>query len=303
MAQNTPPPMPQGPPHAMAAAHMTAPQQMQQFPPPAQQAPHPPVPAAQLGGQVGGGNAGFGRVLLSEWTKIRTVRSTMWTLAVIVLLIVGLGILLAGTVNPKPKDDYVSIALIGVIIAQLAAATLGVLTISAEYTTGMIRTTLTAYPRRIQVLAAKGVVFAGLMFVVGLVTIGLTAVLGRAMLTSRIGEPEIGAHLLRSVLGGSLYLAVIGLFGLGLGVLIRHSAGAITALMGAILLPMIIGPFLPHSVGSKVMEYSPMFALARLIGESDKGSGPGPWPSLLLIACYAAIALIAGGIRLRSRDV
>lgn len=308
MAQNTPPPMPQNQPHAQP--HMTAPPQQAlqqpgaQFAPPAQQAPYPPVQQVQLGGQIGGGNAGFGRVLLSEWTKIRTVRSTMWTLVVMVLLILGLGVLLAGTVHPDTDDDYVSVALIGVIIAQLAAATLGVLTISAEYTTGMIRTTLTAYPRRLQVLVAKGVVFAGLMFGVGLVTMGLTAVLGKSILTSRIGESSADVDLFRSVVGGSLYLAVIGLFGLGLGVLLRHSAGAITALMGAILLPMIIGPFLPHSVGEKVMEYSPMFALGKLIGGGgDDSTGPGPWPSLLLIAVYAAIALIAGGIRLRSRDV
>ncbi|WP_143657907.1 ABC transporter permease [Embleya scabrispora] len=227
----------------------------------------------------------------------------MWTLAVIVLLILGLGVLLAATVNPKRDDDYVSIALIGVIIAQLAAGTLGVLTISAEYTTGMIRTTLTAYPRRIQVLVAKGLVFAGLMFAVGLVTMGLTAVIGKSMLTSRIGDSSADVDLFRSVVGSSLYLAVIGLFGLGFGVLLRHSAGAITALMGFILLPMIIGPFLPHSVGEKVMQYSPMFALGKLIGGGDGDGGPGPWPSLLLIAVYAAIALIAGGIRLRSRDV
>ncbi|WP_406298496.1 ABC transporter permease [Embleya sp. NBC_00888] len=314
MAQNTPPPMPQGQPHVMPQAQMAAPQQTQQFPPPGQQAqqqfpapghqaPYPPVGQSQVGGQVGGGNAGFGRVLLSEWTKIRTVRSTMWTLVVMVLLILGLGVLLAGTVSPDADDDYVSIALIGVIVAQLAAATLGVLTISAEYTTGMIRTTLTAYPRRLQVLVAKGVVFAGLMFVVGVITMGVTAVLGKAMLTSRIGDSTAEVDLFRSVVGGSLYLAVIGLFGLGLGVLLRHSAGAITALMGAILLPMIIGPFLPHSVGEKVMEYSPMFALGKLIGGGGDNGGPGPWPSLLLIAAYAALALIAGGVRMRSRDV
>jgi ABC-type transport system involved in multi-copper enzyme maturation permease subunit len=267
------------------------------------QAPYPPVQQMQTAGQVGGGSAGFGRVLLSEWTKIRTVRSTMWTLIVMVVLILGLGVLLAGTISPETDDDYVAVALIGVIIAQLAAATLGVLTISAEYTTGMIRTTLTAYPHRLQVLAAKGVVFAGLMFVVGLITTALTAVLGKAMLTSRIGDSSADVDLFRSVVGSSLYLAVIGLFGLGLGVLLRHSAGAITALLGAILLPMIIGPFLPTSVGDKVMQYSPMFALGKLIGGSDGEGGPGPWPSLLLIAVYAAVVLIAGATRLRSRDV
>ncbi|WP_406282617.1 ABC transporter permease [Embleya sp. NBC_00896] len=291
----------------MTQPNMTQPQmaqqQQQHFPPPGQQAPYPPVQQVQLGGQVGGTNAGFGRVLLSEWTKIRTVRSTMWTLIVMIAFILGLGLLLASTVSPAVEDDYVSISLIGVIIAQLAAATLGVLTISAEYTTGMIRTTLTAYPRRLQVLAAKGLVFAGLMFVVGLVTMAVTALLGKAMLTSRIGESTAEFDLFRSLVGGSLYLAVIGLFGLGLGVLLRHSAGAITALLGVILLPMIIGPFLPASVGEKVMEYSPMFALGKLIGGGGDDGGPGPWPSLLLIAAYAAVALIAGGIRLRSRDV
>jgi ABC-2 type transport system permease protein len=305
MAQNTPPPMPQGAPH-MQQQQPPYPQQHQQQgqfqPPPGQQASYPPVQHVHPGGQLGGGNAGFGRVLLSEWTKIRTVRSTMWTLIVMVVLILGMALLLGATVNPPADEDYIAISLIGVMIAQIAAATLGVLAISAEYTTGMIRTTLTAYPRRIQVLVAKALVFAAMMFVVGLVTNTLSAVLGEAMLTSRIGDSTADTDFFRSVVGSSLYLAVIGLFGLGLGALLRHSAGAITALLGAILLPMIIGPLLP-SGGDKVMEYSPMFALLKLIGGGDGEDGLGPWPSLLLIACYAAAALIAGGVRLRSRDV
>lgn len=332
MAQSTPPPRPAGAPDPTAMAQPQTPppgappqQYAQQgppqhmgpplqgrggpvqpgwFPPPGQHAPagYPPVGHMQ-GGQVGGGGAGFGRVLLSEWTKIRTVRSTMWTLIVMAALIMGMALLLGGTVHVEPGDDYISISLIGVVMAQIAAATLGVLSISAEYTTGMIRTTLTAYPRRLQVLAAKAVVFAGLMFVVGLVTIMLAALLGEAMLTSRFGDAQyVDKDIFRSVVGSSLFLAVIGLLGLGLGALIRHSAGAITALLGAILLPMIIGPIVGGKVGDTIMEYSPMFALLRLIGGEEDG-GFGPWTSLLLVAGYAAVALFAGATRLRSRDV
>ncbi|MFE2867894.1 ABC transporter permease subunit [Embleya sp. NPDC059259] len=242
-------------------------------------------------------------MLLSEWTKIRTVRSTVWTLLVMDVLILGLGVLLGGVADPKVKDDYVSISLIGVMIAQIAAATLGVLTIAAEYTTGMIRTTLTAHPRRVRVLVAKGLVFAGLILVVALVANTLAAVIGDAMLTSRIGDSAAkDSDFFRSVVGSSLYLAVIGLFGLGLGTLLRHSAGAITALLGIILLPMIIGPMLP-SGGDKLMQYSPMFALIKLIDGGGDTGGPSPWGSLLLIAVYAGIALIAGGVRLKTRDV
>ncbi|MFI1583660.1 ABC transporter permease subunit [Embleya sp. NPDC020630] len=231
------------------------------------------------------------------------MRSTVWTLLVVVVLILGLGVLFGAVAKPKAQDDYISISLIGVMIAQIAAATLGVLTISAEYTTGMIRTTLTAYPRRIQVLVAKGLVFAGLIFVVGLVATTSSALIGDAMLTSRFGDSVAqDSDFFRSVVGSSLYLAVIGLFGLGFGALLRHSAGAITALLGVILLPMIIGPMLP-SGGDKVMEYSPMFALIKLIDGGGDTGGPGPWPSLLLIAGYAGIALIAGGARLTTRDV
>jgi ABC-type transport system involved in multi-copper enzyme maturation permease subunit len=294
--------MPQGTPHLTHEQRQPMPQQQQFRQHPGQQGPYPPIQQVQPNGQLGGGNAGFGRVLLSEWTKIRTVRSTMWTLLVMVVLILGMGVLLGGVANPHVDDDYFSISLIGVTIAQIAAATLGVLTISAEYTTGMIRTTLTAYPRRIQVLVAKGVVFAGLMFVVGLVATTLSAVIGDAMLTSRIGDSVADTDFFRSVVGSSLYLAVIGLFGLGLGALLRHSAGAITALLGIILLPMIIGPMLP-SGGDKLMEYSPMFALIKLIDGGGDAGGPGPWPSLLLIAVYAGVALIAGGVRLTNRDV
>jgi len=296
-AQQGPPPQGQMPPGQFPPQGPP-----QGFPPHGQQAPYPPVGHVPAG-HLGGGSAGFGRVVLSEWTKIRTVRSTMWTLIVMAGLILGMALLLGGTVHLDAGDDYIAVSLIGVVMAQIAAATLGVLSISAEYTTGMIRTTLTAYPRRLQVFAAKALVFAGLMFVVGLVTISLASVLGNAMLTSRFGDSEADTDIFRSVLGSSLFLAVIGLLGLGLGALIRHSAGAITALLGAILLPMIIGPIVGTSVGEKIMEYSPMFALLRLIGGTEGEDGLGAWPSLLLVAGYAAIALIAGATRLQTRDV
>jgi ABC-type transport system involved in multi-copper enzyme maturation permease subunit len=280
-------------------------QQFQQNPQPQfpQQAPNDFAPPQ--GPAHGGG--GFGQILLSEWTKIRTVRSTIWTLAVMVILIVGLALIIGATAGRLDDNDpNLGISLFGMLLAQIAAATLGVLTISAEYTTGMIRTTLTAAPNRLTVLTAKAVVFAGLMFVIGLVASLLAYAVGGALLSG--GQDPTNGELVKALIGGPLYLAVLGLLGLGLGVLLRHSAGAIAAVLGIILLPVIIGPIILNTVsegiGEGIVQYSPMNALTLLVLE-DGGDDAliTAWPSLILVACYALVALVAGAWRLKSRDV
>jgi hypothetical protein len=252
------------------------------------------------------GSLHFTRMLQSEWTKIRTVRSTMWSLIVMVVLIVGMAALLGGTVNGQDNepDPSVSISLIGVMIAQIAAASLGVLTISAEYTTGMIRSTLTAYPRRVTVLAAKAVVFAVIMFVVGLIASYLAYLIGDSMLTRDVVRDSTDSEVMRGVLGSATYLALIGLFSLGVGTMLRHSAGAITTVLGIMLVPSIFGGFIPGKFGDWVQDYSPMNLLINMVfpaGEVE--SSLDPWPGMIVMGCYAAAALIGGASLLKARDV
>ncbi|HSA51466.1 MAG TPA: ABC transporter permease [Yinghuangia sp.] len=272
----------------------------------AQYAPAGHPQAAGQFQQPPNGGLHFTRMLQSEWTKIRTVRSTAWSLVVMVVLILGMAALLGATVSgtDDEPDPSVSLSLIGVMIAQIAAATLGVLTISAEYTTGMIRSTLTAYPRRLTVLAAKSVVFAVLMFVVGLVACYLAYLIGDAMLTRDMVVDSEGKDIFKGVVGCATYLSLLGLFALGVGTILRHSAGAITTVLGVMLLPWIIGAFIPAKAGEWIIEFSPMGLLAAMIAPSGELDSPlGPWSGMLLMAGYAAAALIGAAALLKARDV
>lgn len=311
MATPTPPPAPPGSaaPNGHGAPYGQAPGYGQQ--PYAQ--PYPPqpgMPGAQPArpaqfGAAGPAHPHFGRILLSEWTKIRTVRSTTWTLLVMVAIIIGMAAIVGGSANPSTDPDTtVTLSLIGVMIAQIAAASLGVLTISAEYTTGMIRSTLTAYPRRVSVLAAKAVVFAAIMFVVGLVSCFLAYLLGDAMMASDVAREPTNSDIVRGIVGSAVYLALIGLFSLGIGTMLRHSAGAITTVLGLILLPSMFGGFVPGKLGEAITHYNPMNLLLKMIaGAGDVGGKLEPWPGMLLMAVYAGAALVGGAILLRSRDV
>lgn len=271
-------------------------------------AAYPPGAQAQAQFQQPPTNGGlhFSRMLQSEWTKIRTVRSTAWSLVVMVVLIIGMAALLGATVNGTDDnpDPSVSLSLIGVMIAQIAAASLGVLTISAEYTTGMIRSTLTAYPRRVTVLAAKAVVFAVLMFVVGLVACYLAYLIGDATLTRDVVVDSEGKDVVKGVVGSATYLALLGLFSLGIGTMLRHSAGAITTVLGIMLVPSIFGGFIPGKAGDWIVDYSPMSLLINMVAPSGEvDSALGPWPGMVLMAGYAAAALIGAASLLKARDV
>ncbi|MGA4542706.1 hypothetical protein ACPA54_22185 [Uniformispora flossi] len=315
MATPTPPPAPpgsaapngHGAPYGHQAPSYGQQPYAQPYPPqagmPGAQPAHPVQPAQF--GVPGPAHPHFGRILLSEWTKIRTVRSTTWTLLVMAAIIIGMAAIVGGSANPNTDPDTtVTLSLIGVMIAQIAAASLGVLTISAEYTTGMIRSTLTAYPRRVSVLAAKAVVFAAIMFVVGLVSCTLAFLLGDAMMASDVAREPTNSDIVRGLVGSAVYLALIGLFSLGIGTMLRHSAGAITTVLGLILLPSMFGGFVPGKLGEAISHYNPMNLLLKMIaGAGDVGGKLEPWPGMLLMAAYAGAALLGGAVLLRSRDV
>ncbi|WP_052069407.1 ABC transporter permease subunit [Streptacidiphilus albus] len=244
--------------------------------------------------------ARLGNALASEWTKIRTVQSTMWTLVSMFGLILGIGLMAdAYAAGQMESSGYLALGLGGFIVGQIPVVTLGVLAVTSEYGTGMIRTTLTAYPRRAELLTAKAVVFFGLAFVLGTAAVGLQVLFSSAILDGHNQAPDGGAVLL-AVLGGGLYLALIGLFSLAVGTLLRHSAGAIAVMLGLLLLPFILALFLPDGAGVNLLTFSPINMSAALFGE---GSGNlGGWGLLGVLAAGTAAVLGGAYAALLHRD-
>jgi ABC-2 type transport system permease protein len=250
------------------------------------------------------------RVIRSEWIKLRSLRSTVSVGALTVVLMIGIGLLVAyftesrwATMGPADRASFDPIrrTLIGVDVAQLAAGVLGVLVITGEYTTGMIRATLGAVPRRLPVLWAKAAVFAVVTFVLSLVSTLVAFLGGQAILGSHgvsLGSP--GA--LRAVFGVALYLTIVGMLGLALGFLIRTTAGGIVALVSLLLvIPGIVGA-LPSSWQATIVPYLPSQAGQALFTTHHEQYMMHPWPGFALFCGYAVVAMAAAAWSLRRRD-
>ena len=245
--------------------------------------------------------ARLGNALASEWTKIRSVQSTIWTLAAMFALILGIGLLADAYDDGRVNGDaYLSNGLGGFIVGQIPVVTLGVLVVTSEYGTGMIRTTLTAYPRRASLLTAKAMVFFGLALVLGILATGLQ-LLGGMVLLSGQGTDPTGGQALLAVVGGGLYLALIGLFALAVGTLLRHSAGAIAVMLGLLLLPFILALFMPTGPREALLTYSPINMSASMY--SDGTGSMGGWPLLAVLAAATPVVLAGAYAALRRRDV
>ncbi|MFJ4964148.1 ABC transporter permease [Streptomyces sp. NPDC088729] len=251
--------------------------------------------------------ATLGDAIVSEWTKIRSVRSTVWTLGVLIILMVGVGLLtsftIKATVADLGREPVISLGFFGVLPGSICVITLGVLTVSSEYGTGMIRTTLTACPSRGRVLTAKAVVFFLLSFVITTVTAALVAVAQTAILG---GVPASASLWLRTTVGVGLYIATLGLFSLALGAIVRHSAGAITVMIAVVLLPLVMALFMftqsMRDVQRFLFEYSIPNQLGALYGAAVTDSGPTGWEPLWLILGITAVALLLAGVSLDRRD-
>ncbi|MDQ6617766.1 MAG: ABC transporter permease [Actinomycetota bacterium] len=252
-------------------------------------------------------------VLRSEWTKLRSVRSTYWSLLVAAGATIGLSALICtvyvnryDTLSPRDRLDFnpTSFSLNGLFLAQLAIAVLGVLVITSEFSTGMIRSTFAAVPQRRSVLAAKATVFGAVTLVVGLASCFAAFFLGQSILASKHIQAHLGdPGVLRSVTGAALYLAVLGLLSLGIGALIRHSAGAIAAVFGLIFVLPGLVTALPASWDQTISPYLPsnageaMFRMAR--GGNTLLS---PWVGFAVFCLYAAVALGAAAVTIVRRD-
>jgi len=257
------------------------------------------------------GRAGLAGTLRSEFTKIRSVRSTYWTLLALIVVMVGIGALAswgAATHSRQlgPDFDPTQQSLIGLVVGQLIISVLGALAITSEYSTGMVHTTLTAMPRRGVVLTAKAVVFGTVALVTGLVASFASFFLGQALMSGKHIEASLGQpHVLRAVIGGALFLTVCGLLAFGLGLILRHTAAAISAAVGLLFVLFIMVNLLPQSWQDDVSKWMPFTAgsqIWRVGAASARDHVFAPWTGFGIFAGYAAIAIIGGLILFRRRD-
>ncbi|MBT2231858.1 ABC transporter permease subunit [Nonomuraea sp. NEAU-A123] len=242
-------------------------------------------------------------ILRSEWTKIRSVRSTVWTLAVTAALMLGFAALIGAAAKstadgPIPGDQAVTMSLGGSMLAALSMATLGVLVISSEYRTGGIRTSFMAVPQRMRLLTGKIVVFVAISLVVCLVA--SAGAIGVGVAIFQPPSIELG-DVVRSSLGSGLYLTACGLFGLGLGTLVRHTPGAIVSAIALILVLPMMANQLPGEWGKTVAEYFTTNAGLLVVSGQTNGS-LGPWSGFAVYLAWVAVAVLAGGVLMRRRD-
>ena len=252
------------------------------------------------------------RVLRSEWTKLRTQPSVFWALLATMILIAGFGIVYSLVRETRPPHgaaaiasfDPAGVSLSGVQLAQIAVGVLGVLLITSEYATGLIRTTLAAVPRRLPTLWGKAVVLATAVLAVCVpaavaVFLAGQAILGRQHLSVSFGEPGVA----RAVIGGALYLAVAALLGLALGALLRSTAGGIAALFGLLFaVPILVG-FLPGSLADEIGKYLPGTAgLAVTSVHPDPATSLAPWTGFGVFCAYAVVLLGFAAARMRRGD-
>ena len=251
----------------------------------------------------------------AEWTKARTLASTGWLLLAAVVLTVAVSTAVAAAVTCPAgncAEDPAKISLTGIYVGQAVVAILGVLMVSSEYSTGMIRVTLAAMPRRTSVLAAKAVVLTGLVLAAGAVAVLVSVLAGQVILPGHGIDPAHGypslslgsAPALRATIGSVLYLALIALLSLGIAAAVRDSAAAIGVVLGLLYLFPIVGAVLGGSHLARLLsEIGPMTAGLAIQATTGLRSLPiGPWAGLGVLAAWATAALLAGGLLLRLRD-
>ncbi|QHC25415.1 ABC transporter permease [Streptomyces sp. GS7] len=252
-----------------------------------------------------------GQVLRSEWTKIRSVRSTVWTLGIAVVVTVVVGVLICTLARndfaslPDSRRlafDPTNISFAGMGLGQLSMIVFGVLVVSNEYSTGMIRTSLAAVPQRGTFLFSKLLVATALVFAVGLATSFVTFFAGQAALGEHrayLDDPGV----LRAVVGGCLYMTMIALFSMGVATMLRSpmlSLGIlmpffflISSILGNVSATRKIGRYLPDQAGSKIMQ---------VVAPVNDQTPYGPWGGFAIMAAWTAAALLGGFLLLRRRD-
>jgi ABC-2 type transport system permease protein len=254
--------------------------------------------------------------LHAEWTKLRTAPGMTWLLLAAFALTVALSTATAAALNCSPATscpaDITKLSLTGVDLGQAVVAVMAVLAISGEYSTGMIRTTLTAMPRRAHVLAAKAAVVTGPVAATATIAVLGSLLAGRLILPGHGFSPAHGylplsmAHgpTLRAAAGSVLYLALIALLSLGAATAVRDSATAIGVVLGLLYLFPVVAAVIPDPhLQRHLMQIAPMTAGLEVQATAGLRSLPlTPWEGLGVLAAWAAAALLTGGLLLRLRD-
>ncbi|TFC83429.1 ABC transporter permease [Cryobacterium sp. TMT3-29-2] len=278
------------------------------------------APVAHTSPAAGGAaSAGYGLsavgLLRSEWIKLRSVRSTAWSYALLVLVSLALAAVMSSTLDLQgadasmiPAADQATFiaqtATFGVFFGQLIVAVLGALTISGEYSTGMIRSTLTAVPRRLPALAAKAAVLFGTTFLVGLAA-NLGSYLVASLILSRqgLGVSIADPAVFLPVLGGALYLALIAVFALGVGTIVRSGAGGIAVVLGIVLLLPMVLQVIAAPWAAAVLPYLVSNAGINMFGLMSFSQVPIEWwVNLLVVLGWLAVSLVGAAAVLKRRD-
>ena len=252
------------------------------------------------------------RVARSEWTKLWSLRSTRWSLLVAVIAMAGIGILFSAvqmahwnqmSQSDRLGFDPVDRAIGGWHFAELAIGVLGVLVITGEYSTGMIRSSFAAVPRRLPVLWAKAAVYSAVVFALMLPSAVLAFFVSQAIDTQHHVQTTIGApHVLRAVVGSALFLTAVGFLGLALGALVRNTAGGIATFAGVMFVLPGVSAILPNSWGDTIDPYLPLSAGTSILSIHQDPSSLAPWTGFLLFCGYALAAMAISAWLLVRRD-
>ncbi|ANP74112.1 ABC transporter permease subunit [Cryobacterium arcticum] len=257
---------------------------------------------------VSGAPLSFAGLLRSEWIKLRTVRSTIWSYATVIVISLGMALLMSSTLNLEgtqvPESEQgswiIQVSTFGIIFGQLVVGVLGVLSISGEYSTGMVRSSLTAVPRRLPMLAAKAIVLFVCTYVVGLVSVVgsylvASPILAGKGLSASLADPDLFLPLL----GAALYLSLVAVFALGMGTILRSSAGGIAATLGVILLLPTVFQLIPADWAADLLPYILSNAGTAIFAGSDSME---PWQNILIVLGWVAVSLAGAAVLLKRRD-
>ena len=258
------------------------------------------------------GRAGFGGALRSEWTKIRSVRSTMWTLGSAMVITIGISVLGNwGRANGDhanaaslAHEDLTQRSMFGIILGQLIMVVFGALAITGEYSTGMVRTALTAQPRRVPVFWAKLLVVAAVSLEIGEIISFASFLIDSSFWRGKGVQLDLSSpHALQAVIGGGLYLAGSAILAFGLGAILRHTAGAITSGVGLLFVLTILVNFLPQSWQDHLNKWLPFDAGGQVWSTQHvRGTDLGAWTGFGVFMIYGAVAVLLGAYLFRKRD-
>lgn len=259
------------------------------------------------------GRLNFPRVVRSEWIKLISLRSTFWTLISVMAVVIGFAALVSTVLDaPDPampeairSSQLTAAATAGLAVAQLVVAVLGVLVIGGEFSTGMIRSSFAAVPRRFPVLAAKAIVLFLVSFVIGLVSATASWAIAIGALTSKGYSGELlSESTLWNILGGGASLGLVAVFALGIGTIVKSTAGGLAIALGALfVLPVLVQltAVLTKTEWVLTVSYSLIGSAGSGMAGVDNGDF-GPWQNLLIVAAWAIVPFIAGAILLQRRD-